>query len=88
MSNHPQKAHLYLYLFISILYSYIPQVAAADFQETIGEALSARCLDDAQTGISIVALPSGKPIYNYHAEIPLLPASTLKTVTTAAALRY
>lgn len=77
-----------IYFFISIFCSYLSPVAAKDFQNTLDEVLGARCLDEAQTGVSIVALPSGKNIYSYHADTPLLPASTLKTVTTAAALRY
>lgn len=88
MSYSSPQISLGLYFFISILYTYIPAVAAKDFQNTLDEVLSARCLDEAQTGISIVALPSGKTIYSHHADTPLLPASTLKTVTTAAALRY
>jgi D-alanyl-D-alanine carboxypeptidase/D-alanyl-D-alanine-endopeptidase (penicillin-binding protein 4) len=88
MSYLSQKFRPYYVLFLSILCAYMPHVLAQDLQNTLDEVLSARCLDEAQTGISIVALPSGKAIYSHHADTPLLPASTLKTVTTAAALRY
>ncbi|MDM8559846.1 D-alanyl-D-alanine carboxypeptidase/D-alanyl-D-alanine-endopeptidase [Candidatus Parabeggiatoa sp. HSG14] len=56
--------------------------------QTIDKALKARCLDKNQTSVSIVALPSGKVVYTYNALKPLLPASVMKIVTTAAALYY
>ncbi len=56
--------------------------------EKINQALQARCLDDAQTSVNIVALPSGKNIYTNNANKPLLPASIMKLFTTAAALHY
>lgn len=60
-----------------------PSLSAA-----IDEALTARCLDSDQTAVSVVALPSGQVLYTHNADTPLLPASALKLVTTAAALHY
>ncbi|MDY6992899.1 MAG: D-alanyl-D-alanine carboxypeptidase/D-alanyl-D-alanine-endopeptidase, partial [Pseudomonadota bacterium] len=56
--------------------------------EEINNALKKRCLDDEQTAISIVAIPSGERIYSQNIYKPLLPASVMKIVTTAAALHY
>lgn len=56
--------------------------------QAIDMALSASCLDDAATSISILSLPDGEPVYQHNAERALLPASTMKLVTTAAALHY
>lgn len=56
--------------------------------KTIQNAINARCLDDNQTSVRVVALPQGKEIYDYNSYQPLLPASVMKIVTTAAALHY
>lgn len=56
--------------------------------QAIDAALNSRCLDQSQTSVSILSLPEGRPVYNYHADTPLLPASTMKILTTAAALNY
>ncbi len=55
---------------------------------TLDDILSAKCLDKAQTAISVVAVPSDENIYARNAFTPLLPASVLKIVTTVAALDY
>lgn len=57
-------------------------------EERISNILQENCLDQSQTSISIVSLPLGKEIYAKNMLTPLLPASTLKVVTTAAALHY
>jgi len=56
--------------------------------KTIETAINARCLDDSQTSVRVVALPQGNEIYDYNSQQPLLPASVMKIVTTAAALHY
>jgi D-alanyl-D-alanine carboxypeptidase/D-alanyl-D-alanine-endopeptidase (penicillin-binding protein 4) len=62
--------------------------AANPLLAEVEQALDQRCLDPAQTGISIIELPGGKPVYTRNAEIPLLPASVIKLLTTAAALHH
>jgi len=56
--------------------------------QEINKALKKSCLDKRQTSVSVVALPSGKDIYAKNTHEPLLPASVMKLVTTAAALYY
>lgn len=55
---------------------------------TIDNALNSRCLDETQTAASVISLPSGRSIYSHNALQPLLPASVMKIITTAAALHY
>ncbi|MCV6637784.1 D-alanyl-D-alanine carboxypeptidase/D-alanyl-D-alanine-endopeptidase [Candidatus Albibeggiatoa sp. nov. NOAA] len=56
--------------------------------QTVDKALKAQCLDHSQTAVSIVSIPKGEQVYSYNPSTPLLPASTLKVVTTAASLNY
>jgi len=58
----------------------------SDLTIAIDKALKASCLDHSQTGVSIMAVPSGDVVYAYQSDKPLLPASVMKLVTTAAAL--
>jgi len=60
----------------------------ADLVNEIGKALNSQCLDDRQTAVSVVSLPSGRNLYSRQASASLLPASTMKLVTSAAALHY
>lgn len=55
--------------------------------QEVKAALATRCLDTSQTAVNIVNL-NGDSVFSYNPQIPLLPASTLKVVTTAAALHY
>lgn len=56
--------------------------------EEIDNVLKGRCLSQQETSISIVSIPSGKRVYSRYIDAPLLPASVMKVVTTAAALHY
>jgi serine-type D-Ala-D-Ala carboxypeptidase/endopeptidase (penicillin-binding protein 4) len=56
--------------------------------QEIKAALTTRCLDTNQTGVNIVNVSSGETVFSYNPQTALLPASTLKMVTTAAALHY
>jgi len=60
----------------------------ASLVNEIDKALSSSCLDDRQTSVSVVSLPSGRSLYARQASTSLLPASTMKLVTSAAALNY
>jgi len=73
-----------LLLFVISTYSY----ADSQLTQEINQALKAGCLDDNQTSISVVALPSGRAVYTYNPVQSLLPASVMKLITTAAALHY
>jgi len=56
--------------------------------QAVDALLQNNCLNQSQTAVSIVALPSGRSVYTRNTETPLLPASVTKLVTTAAALHY
>jgi serine-type D-Ala-D-Ala carboxypeptidase/endopeptidase (penicillin-binding protein 4) len=56
--------------------------------QNVQKILQTNCLDRNQTAVSIISIPDGKSVFHYNAETPLLPASTMKIVTTAAALHH
>jgi len=56
--------------------------------QEIETTLKAACLNHSKTAVSVVAVPEGKVVYNQNVYEPLLPASVMKIVTTAAALHY
>jgi D-alanyl-D-alanine carboxypeptidase/D-alanyl-D-alanine-endopeptidase (penicillin-binding protein 4) len=82
------RKNRYFFCLTLSLCSFLPHVYAQDFKAAVDNVLSASCLNDAQTAISVVELPSGKSIYSLHPDTPLMPASIMKTLTSAAALRY
>ncbi|MBE9562446.1 MAG: D-alanyl-D-alanine carboxypeptidase/D-alanyl-D-alanine-endopeptidase, partial [Proteobacteria bacterium] len=82
MSNYFKYFLLFNLLFITSL------PANAQLSNKINRILNATCLDDNKTSISIVAIPTGNTVYAYNTLKPLLPASVMKIVTTAAALHY
>ena len=61
---------------------------AQQLTDKINKILNATCLDDKQTSVSILAASDGELVYAYNTLKPLLPASVMKVVTTAAALHY
>ena len=54
--------------------------------ERLAPLVRAPALSPDETGIAILLLPEGRPIFTRNADRPLLPASTLKILTSAAAL--
>jgi len=63
-----------------------PVFASAQLQEIINEWEKDKDLRNASIGFSVIDTRSGKTISEYHASTALVPASTLKVVTTGAAL--
>ncbi len=76
----------YLLLFTLLISINLP--VNAQLTDKINKILNAKCLDDKKTSVSIVEMPDGKLVYAYNTLTPLLPASVMKVVTTAAALYY
>ncbi len=54
--------------------------------DRLASLVRAPALSPEETGIAILLLPEGRPIYTRNADRPLLPASTLKILTSTAAL--
>jgi D-alanyl-D-alanine carboxypeptidase/D-alanyl-D-alanine-endopeptidase (penicillin-binding protein 4) len=52
----------------------------------LGDALTARPFHPHQTGVEVISLPDGERVFSHNARRPLRPASTMKILTTAAAL--
>lgn len=63
-----------------------PAAAAADVTARIQSVLSKEHLDVHGTGVFIWDLQAGRAVYSQHPSAPLVPASNLKLVTSAAAL--
>jgi D-alanyl-D-alanine carboxypeptidase/D-alanyl-D-alanine-endopeptidase (penicillin-binding protein 4) len=56
-------------------------------KKLIDDLLTRPSLKSASMSIQIVSLPEGKILYERYADIPMIPASNMKLVTMAAALR-
>src|SRR6476661_10198894 len=68
------------------LFLLLPFFSTAQLQEIIGEWEKDPELKNASIGFSVIDTRSGKTLSAYNAEKALVPASTLKVVTTTAAL--
>ncbi|HEX7502245.1 MAG TPA: D-alanyl-D-alanine carboxypeptidase, partial [Acidobacteriota bacterium] len=60
----------------------------ADQAETLMRILASKGLDMEQSSIVILNGDAADPLFAYHADLPLLPASVMKVFTSAAALHY
>jgi D-alanyl-D-alanine carboxypeptidase/D-alanyl-D-alanine-endopeptidase (penicillin-binding protein 4) len=75
---------------LCLTFSTVP-VAFADptpLQTAVDNALTNGCLDHQNTSVKIVTLEKGAVLYEKNSNTPLLPASTLKLITTASALYW
>lgn len=54
----------------------------------IKKALGKSCVNRGQTAVRVVALPSGREVYDFNGGRPLLPASVHKIIVTSASLHY
>ncbi len=64
-----------------------PQPAAAGIDDSVAAALSSAGLGGSGTGVYIWDLDAALPVYEHNASTSLAPASNMKLVTSAAALR-
>jgi len=60
--------------------------AAVPLADRLAPLVRSPALSPDDTGIAVLLLPEGRPIFMRNADRPLLPASTLKILTSAAAL--
>ncbi|MBT3219560.1 MAG: D-alanyl-D-alanine carboxypeptidase/D-alanyl-D-alanine-endopeptidase [Proteobacteria bacterium] len=58
----------------------------ATLTENLTELLADRALKNARVGLEVRNVESGEAIFAHHADVALVPASTMKVVTAAAAL--
>ena len=84
--------HLQLQRFFGALFLFLASHAfgqthsLADLQKELGVLGQTKSLKNAQWGLMLYSLKSNKPIISLNSNRTFIPASTLKTVTTAAAL--
>ena len=65
-----------------------PSPAAAGVDDSIAAALSSAGLAGSGTGVYVWDLDAARPIYEHNSSTGFAPASNMKLVTSAAALRY
>ena len=65
-----------------------PSPAAAGVDSSIAAALSSAGLAGSGTGVYVWDLDTGLPIYEHNSSMGFAPASNMKLVTSAAAIRY
>ena len=62
--------------------------AKADLTKQIDAIIGQNSQTKVQFSINIIKANSGKQIYSHNANTPMLPASNMKIITTAAAIKY
>ena len=75
-------------LFAAVLCSLLASAAFADLAKQINAIINQASQEKVQFGVSILEAESGRTLYSYNAEKPMVPASNMKIITTAAALEY
>jgi len=63
-----------------------PAPAAGPLADRLAPLARAPALSQDETGVAVLLLPEGRPIFLRNADRPLVPASTLKILTSSAAL--
>jgi D-alanyl-D-alanine carboxypeptidase/D-alanyl-D-alanine-endopeptidase (penicillin-binding protein 4) len=63
-------------------------VAAADLTQRINSIINAGAVAKVSIGVNIIDPATGAILYSRNASTPMIPASNMKLVTTAAALKY
>lgn len=74
-------------ILIAILALTLPAIASADLTARVEKILNRQSQKKAQFAVKILKADSGKTLYAKNADKPMIPASNMKIVTTAAALK-
>jgi D-alanyl-D-alanine carboxypeptidase/D-alanyl-D-alanine-endopeptidase (penicillin-binding protein 4) len=77
-----------LFVYIAFLVAILVYPADAGLNSSISRILSRPSERNVQYGIHIIEAGSGKKLYARNASEPMIPASNMKLITTAAALHY
>ncbi len=75
-------------LFVCLLILWLAVVAQADLEKSIESIINRPTQRKTQFAINIINADSGEIVYSHNASRPLIPASNMKVITTAAALRF
>ncbi len=75
-------------LFVCALILWLAGTAQADLKKSIESIIGRPSQKKTQFAINIINADSGETIYSLNADKPMTPASNMKVITTAAALRF
>ncbi len=75
------------FLFLASAQAASPSAAHKINPQTIDDFLMKSALKSASMSLQVASLPEGKILYQRYADVPMIPASNMKIVTMAAALR-
>jgi serine-type D-Ala-D-Ala carboxypeptidase/endopeptidase (penicillin-binding protein 4) len=76
------------FLFLTVFWLFSAGIASADLAERVNQVIAQPLKQKVQFSIHIVNPQTGVTLFDYDANKKLVPASNMKAVTTAAALRY
>ncbi len=75
-------------LFVLVLILWLAGIAEADLAKQIDAIINQPSQKKTQFAVHIIDADSGETVYGYNANKPLIPASNMKIITTAAALKF
>ncbi len=75
-------------LFILVLILWLAGIAQADLKNRVESIIKRPGQKKTQFAVHIINADSGETVHSLHANKPLIPASNMKVITTAAALKF